>query len=392
MPIIMKCGICGKLAVWVCQCVGIRLCEDCFDVHCEENTAFEHQIVPIEEGETYTVEELRQQPALVVAKVEEELQRLEGFRGNVLGMVQGLGEIEDVSTVSRWVEGWGSWAEEQKAGIEEKVALVRSARLLEPLPRQDWDYGDILTLPVAMLRADLSLDTAIKATITWNLSCHAGNKARKYESNEESKQISPVSAPSQASTKQKALISGLQFPRDPATLFKALKSNLTQRLAYFRGKLNSDSQWPLRCFFEDNGELADLSSISLQGLEPKDEGAIAELALVLMTSAKVKLLRLTKSSIHSEEFEWICEGIRSSALEGLELGACKLANSHIAQLLPALPSSLEYLDLSQNYFDLSQLPATLLQSLQTLALHGLPNSNSWLQATTLLYPHLRLLA
>lgn len=380
----MNCEICEQLAIWVCTCMEIRLCEDCFDIHCEENTALEHQIVPIEEG-SYTLEELKQKPALVVAKVEEELQRLEGFRSEVIKIAQELGVIEDMGTVSRWVEGWGCWAEEQKAEIEGKAALVRTTRLLEAFPRQGWDRESV-TLPVDMLRADLSLDTALKATITWNLPCSAGNKARRYENNEK---IKPISALSSASTTQKTLISGVQLP---STLFNALKQDPSQRLAHFQSKISSDTQWPLRCFFEHNGELARLDRISLQGLGPKDEEAIAELALVLMTSGQVKMLRLTQSSIPTEAFEWICEGIRSSALEGLELGACKLANSHIAQLIPALPSSLQYLDLSRNYFDLSQLPTTLLQSLQTLALHGLPNSESWLQATTSLYPHLRLLA
>jgi hypothetical protein len=381
----MNCGICADQAVWICGCAGVRLCEDCFDVHCGEDVESEHQIVPIEEreGSYYTVEELREKPELLIAKIDEEMERLEGFQEKVRELVVKIEEIGEKWTVSRWVEAWYPWAEEQKARVEGKVSLLRSVRLVEPLPMQEFPSSEpMLPLPKAMLKADLSLETAIKVTITWNLPHTAGQKIHKEA------RFAQSSDAFLLSTNQETDISRLELPLEPSLLFSQLKSNPMQRLDYFRSRYASDPSWPLRCLFKSNGEPADLTSISLQGLGSK--GVFADLALVMLTTVNLKAFRLSHSSIHSEEFAWICEGFTN--LDSLELDSCKLANSHIVQLLPALPSSLQYLDLSNNYFDLNQLPASLLQTLQAFALHGLPNSEPWLAAATSLYPNLRLLA
>ena len=379
----MNCGICAEQAVWICACAGVRLCEDCFDVHCGENIEVEHQMVPIEEreGRYYTEEELRGNTELVLAKIDEEMERLEGFQEKVRELVGKIEEVGDTWTVSKWVEAWYPWAEEQKARVEGKVSLLRSARLVEPLPMQEFPSSESI-LPKAMLKADLNLESAIKVAITWNLPHTADKKVHKEA------QFTQSSDALLLSSKQETDISRLELPFEPSLLFTQLKSNPAQRLAYFRCKYASDPSWPLRCLFKSNGEPADLTSISLQGLGSKR--VFADLALVMLASVNLKAFRLSHSSIHTEEFAWICEGFAN--LDSLELNSCKLANSHIVQLLPVLPRSLQYLDLSNNYFDVNQLPASLLQALQALALHGLPNSEHWLAATTSLYPNLRLLA
>lgn len=370
----MECGSCGSPAIYLCACVKARLCDGCFVLHCENYPENEHQLIPIEECEgSYTVEELKSAPELVKSRVNEEIERLEGYKTTVLGLISAICEAKYEGELGEIAEKLVKNHEEQRKALETALDTLNQTRLIDKLPTEGFPWANIhMPLQESFLSAHssygkltVSIETAIKTNIKWNLPEKPLQMRGKAQILPAPNTLTPLPEPSVEEEK-------LDLPSDPALKMQLLQENAALRTAYFR-KMRLNPTWKLRQSFLSNGQLRDASTVIAKGVDKAD---ISDLFLVLFShSTSVNTLILTGCSFKMADFAQLCEIISTLPLISLTLERCKLAISHILKLQPQLPPSLQSLTLSSNYFPPSVLSLAHLKGLISLDIRNLPRDS-----------------
>lgn len=364
----MDCS-CGSPAVFLCLCIRARLCDDCFVQHCESYPENEHQLIPIEEcSETYTLEELKARPELGKQKVEEEIERLEGYRATVLQL------LETLCSAAEYTGELGNWADQlvtqvslQREALHSALRTLGEVPLIDKLPTEGFPWSLVTApLPPSFLPAQslgsisVSLPTAVHTQIRWNLP-----EMPRQSRNPTPNILAPTPPPNIEPER-------LDLPLDLALRMQKLQQDTGLRTAYFRSK-RQDPAWTLRHSFLSDGQLKDESQVKAKEVSQID---FLDLILVLSSHcASITTLILTGCSLNIDQFGQLCETISTIPLLSLVLERCKLANSHLLKLQASLPASLQSLTLSSNYFAPSLLSFERVPALRRLEIRNLPGTS-----------------
>ena len=383
----MDCGCCGASAVYVCLCVKVRLCDDCFVQHCESYPENEHQLIPVEEcSETYTVEELKARPELCITKIEEEITRLESYRETVLHLLETLCTAETTQHAEElvtWTELLVAQTTVQREALQSALRTLGEVPLIEKLPAEGFPWslvsvpGPESFLPEGIWLGSIvvGLETAIQTQIHWNLP----EMRSKVPGNPTISPNTLTPTLPQPSIEPEIL----DLPTDTALKMQKLQQTPTLRTAYFRFK-RQDPAWTLRYSFLPDGQLQDESKLIAKEVGKTD---FLDLILVLSShSASLKTLILTGCSFTMDQFEQLCETISPIPLISLVLERCKLANSHIVKLQANFSVSLQVLNLNSNYFTPSILSFERVPGLIRLEIRNLPGTSglTWPAGLTVL--------
>ena len=371
----MECGSCGSPAVFLCTCVKARLCDDCFVLHCENYPENEHQLIPIEEYEgTYNVEKLKASPELVKTRVNEEIERLEGYRKTVLALISAICEGKYEGELGEWAAKLVQSHEEERKALETALDTLNQTRLIDKLPTEGFPWANLhIPLQESFLspqssqgKLTVSIETAIRANIKWNLPEKQLQLRGKAQILAVPSTLTPLPEPYIEEEK-------LDLPSDPVLKSHLLQQNAVLRTAYFRN-MRLNPIWKLRQSFQSSGQLADTHTVIAKGVDNAD---ISDLFLVLFShSTSVNILTLTGCSFKMADFTQLCEIISTLPLISLTLERCKLAIPHILLLQSKLPPSLQSLTLSSNYFPPSVLSLAHLKGLNSLDIRNLPRDSA----------------
>jgi hypothetical protein len=126
----------------------------------------------------------------------------------------------------------------------------------------------------------------------------------------------------------------------------------------------------------------------LKGL--KGEDVFMDLTLVLLSSPNLSKLEIKNSSPSIEGFKLVCTGLKMLKLTSLELIKSKLSDAHLKILGPALPTSLQHLNLSSNYCKVELLDLTLLHDLRELEVMEMPVPPPWIESMRSAFPQLEI--
>ena len=395
IPNNMHCESCSAPALYLCKCANSRLCSHCFDQHCQGDTG-EHQLVLIEEAEpTYTAAELFAAPGLVTEKIDWELGRLEGFRRNVLQLMETAREefrrmIREKA--KEWKEKSKPEFEVQTGKLREACEVLKGRKMIEGLPKEGFPWKkvadgvpkSVIELPGRMDTIDFSLEDLMQVAIEWDLQGYPidGEQKEKHRAKGKIQAIvdqpdSPAGLNTSETRQSDDQSTSENWPSDPIDRFHCLKTSEKLREKYLIEKLSSEEQWSLRRFLPSFEEVRDLDSLNVSSLSTTAD--YSDLATIVVYCGELRSLTVKSSFSTLSDFSLLCEAIRLSRIQQLCFPLCKLTTSHTSLLVSNLPANLHTLDLSSNYFTIEPVAFGEALQLHTLIVHEVPATEQWLE-------------
>lgn len=362
--------------MYICRCSGIRLCKSCVDAHLREE-GVEHQLVGIEEGEeSYTIAEMRSNPAIITKRLDQELVRLEGFRRGILHLADSA--VENYkrnikSKAQKRLENCKPEFDRQRQDLEAALERLRTADMLTPLPTQGypWDIcsqGRAIRLPDGLEMPEFRLEDIVEVAIQWDLA--------EYTKAEEQKRpaqllLHPRAHISPERSEENTPVDVDFSSLGPEKVYKILKNDPQRRLTYLEDR-------------KTQGKLQEL----LKSVTPENnyklkvafwtrEDPWTDLSLHLLSSEGLRALHIRKSSISLRDFTLLSEAIQQVRVESLSLSCCKLSTEHVQRLIGTLSPAMKKLDLSGNYFDVKVVRAV--PFLRKLTVEQVPIPEGWVE-------------